>query len=134
MADHEGATRGHEIRDTEPKYVRRFAYALAGVIALILLLMGWLFDLLAPPASRTTPFVPTPQTAPPPEPRLQVNAPMDLKKMRAREDAILNSYGWIDRSNGVVRIPIERAMEVIAQRSSSTSSTGPLPNSSGRRR
>jgi hypothetical protein len=29
----------------------------------------------------------------------------------------LNSYGWIDRSNGIVRIPIDRAMDLILQRS-----------------
>lgn len=28
----------------------------------------------------------------------------------------LNSYGWIDRSNGIVHIPIDRAMELILQR------------------
>lgn len=127
--EHEGVGRGHEIRDTEPKYVRRFGYALAAGIAFVLLLMGWLFSVLAPRASRTTSFAPSPQTALPPQPRLQVNAPMDLKRMREREDALLNSYGWADRSNGMARIPIERAMEIMAQRSSSTT----LSSASGRK-
>jgi hypothetical protein len=39
----------------------------------------------------------------------------DLLSLRAREDAQLHSYGYIDRSRGVVRIPIERAMELLAQ-------------------
>jgi hypothetical protein len=35
--------------------------------------------------------------------------------MLKREQAILNTYRWIDRSQGIVHIPIERAMELIAQ-------------------
>ncbi len=36
--------------------------------------------------------------------------------MRAAEEKILHSYGWIDQQKGIVRIPIERAMELTAQR------------------
>lgn len=35
----------------------------------------------------------------------------DLEARRGR----LGSYGWVDRKNGVVRIPIDRAMELSAQ-------------------
>jgi hypothetical protein len=51
-----------------------------------------------------------------PEPRLQVAPEVDLAALRAREEAELNSYGWIDRKAGIVRIPIARAVELIAQR------------------
>ena len=36
--------------------------------------------------------------------------------MRMAEDAALNSYGWVDKSSGSVRIPIERAMEILAKK------------------
>jgi hypothetical protein len=52
----------------------------------------------------------------PPEPRLQVNPQEDLKKMREAEDRVLNSYGWVDEKAGIVRIPIDRAMELIVKR------------------
>jgi len=51
-----------------------------------------------------------------PQPQLQTNPTEDLEKFRAAEEVRLNSYGWVDRQAGVVRIPIERAMELIAQR------------------
>jgi hypothetical protein len=51
-----------------------------------------------------------------PEPRLEIIPGSNLAKLRAQEDAQLNSYGWIDRGSNVVRIPIERAMELISQR------------------
>jgi hypothetical protein len=52
----------------------------------------------------------------PPEPRLQASPREDLKAMRTREDWTLNHYSWIDRPKGVVEIPIERAIQMVAQR------------------
>jgi hypothetical protein len=52
----------------------------------------------------------------PPPPRLQVSSKADLEAFRRAEDAILSSYGWIDRDSGVVRIPIDRAMADVAAR------------------
>lgn len=40
----------------------------------------------------------------------------DLARTRRIEDERLNRYGWIDRGHGVVRIPIARAIELLAQR------------------
>ncbi len=51
-----------------------------------------------------------------PYPREQVSPRAELQAFRAQEDAELNSYGWIDRKAGVVRIPIDRAMDLISQR------------------
>jgi len=50
-----------------------------------------------------------------PYPREQPNPVADLNKARAREEAELNSYAWIDKTNRVVRIPVDRAMEIIIQ-------------------
>jgi len=52
----------------------------------------------------------------PPSPRLQVNPREDLRELRAGEDAVLNSYGWVDRNNGIARIPIGDAMKLTVQR------------------
>lgn len=51
----------------------------------------------------------------PPAPRLQAEPRGDLEKMRAGEDETLHGYGWVDRKAGRVRIPIERAMELVAK-------------------
>jgi hypothetical protein len=51
-----------------------------------------------------------------PEPRLQISPVTDLREFRAREDAELNSYGWINKTAGVVRIPIERAMDLVLKK------------------
>ncbi|HLH35838.1 MAG TPA: hypothetical protein VKX41_14285 [Alloacidobacterium sp.] len=52
-----------------------------------------------------------------PTPRLQGDdGDLDTADLHAREDLLLDYYSWIDRSKGTVRIPIDRAMELIAQR------------------
>lgn len=51
----------------------------------------------------------------PPAPRLQVDEEADYLGFRAREDAVLSTYQWLDKSGGVVRIPIDRAIDVVAR-------------------
>jgi hypothetical protein len=52
-----------------------------------------------------------------PTPRLQTDdGAQDVADLHAREDLLLNNYSWVDQSQGKVRIPIERAMDLIAQR------------------
>jgi hypothetical protein len=51
-----------------------------------------------------------------PEPRLENDERTELNDFRLSEEERLNSYGWIDQPAGKVHIPIERAMELTAQR------------------
>jgi hypothetical protein len=51
-----------------------------------------------------------------PAPDLQVASSLDYQEMRAAEEAQLHSYRWVDREAGIAAIPIERAMEILAQR------------------
>jgi hypothetical protein len=52
-----------------------------------------------------------------PTPRVQTDdGNQDVADLHAREDLLLDNYSWVDESKGKVRIPIERAMELIAQR------------------
>ncbi len=48
----------------------------------------------------------------PPEPRLQINPTVDMDTYRAREQALLSSYGWSDREAATARIPIDRAIDL----------------------
>jgi hypothetical protein len=51
----------------------------------------------------------------PPEPRIQANPEADMRLLREQEDAVLTSYGWVDRQAGVVRIPIDVAMSQVLE-------------------
>jgi hypothetical protein len=51
-----------------------------------------------------------------PTPRLQTDdGSQDVANLHNREDLLLENYSWADQAQGKVRIPIERAMELIAQ-------------------
>jgi hypothetical protein len=49
-------------------------------------------------------------------PHLQVRPADELKRLRSKEESQLHSYGWIDREQGIVRIPIERAIDMLDER------------------
>ena len=51
-----------------------------------------------------------------PTPRVQADdGNQDVADLHAKEDLLLDHYSWADRARDKVRIPIERAMELIAQ-------------------
>jgi len=51
-----------------------------------------------------------------PEPQLETNERTELNKIRLREEDILSTYDYVDKNAGTVRIPIDRAMELLVQR------------------
>lgn len=51
-----------------------------------------------------------------PAPQLEVNERTELNGERLREEDTLSTYGWVDQGAGKVRIPIDRAMDLLAQR------------------
>ena len=106
-------------RDVNVRAVSKFVVGLTLGMFAAALLMWLLFDRYASKEARTSRgFEPMAASDPrkgPPEPRLQKAPVMDLKEFRAGEEQILNSYGWVDPDKGVVRIPVERAMELVAK-------------------
>jgi len=104
---------GHEASDASIRNLLIFAAGLSLVVIAGLVVSRVVFRYfvghqgLGPPAS---PFENV-RTLPP-APRLQVTAPKDLTQYKAAQDEILNGYGWVDRQGGIVRIPIERAMDL----------------------
>jgi hypothetical protein len=51
----------------------------------------------------------------PPEPRIQANPAADMGALRRQEDAVLTTYGWVDRQAGIVRIPIDVAIAQVLE-------------------
>lgn len=48
-------------------------------------------------------------------PLVQAYPAAELRAYKAEQARKLRTYGWVDRSTGVVRIPVDRAMELIAR-------------------
>jgi hypothetical protein len=65
-----------------------------------------------------------------PQPRLERNERLEINDFRLQEEQALYSYGWVDPTGGVVRIPIDRAIELTAQRGlPTTPKVGTVPPS-----
>jgi hypothetical protein len=110
----------HEESDVNVGAVFRFGAGLTAVTAVVLVLMRLLFGYFdrreAGQTERTYPFAAGQELRQPPEPRLQIAPREDLREVRAREDALLNGYQWVDKAAGVVRIPIADAMRLTVER------------------
>ncbi|MBI2816898.1 MAG: hypothetical protein HYX72_08150 [Acidobacteria bacterium] len=108
---------GYEKRDANARALLIFAAGLIAILALILILMVVMFryfsvaQSLGPPAS---PFAA--ERVLPPPPRLQADPREDLQRLREQENANLNSYGWVNPSAGIVKMPIDRAMDRLIQK------------------
>ena len=115
---------GHETTDVNVWAVGKFAI---GLVVVCVVSIALLFGLLKFFQSREETSVAN--TVEPtkmfPQPQLQKTPIPDLKAIRAEEDKLLNGYAWVDQSKGVVRIPVDRAIEVLAQRGLPTRSEMP---------
>lgn len=87
--------------------------SLAGGLAIFLLASPYLLGLIYPNALHPAGAGAIPS---PPPPRLQTHVSAELATLRAAETAQLSGYAWADRPAGTVRIPIDRALALIAER------------------
>lgn len=67
------------------------------------------------------------ETRVPPGPNLQPNPEADLAAFRAVEEAELATWAWVDREKAVARVPVERALEIVAARGLPAPPPMPLP-------
>lgn len=112
--------RGHEQRDVSLRPVVFASIGLAVLILVAVVSMRLLFDFLLARAIRhsspANPLALAEGKPLPPEPRLLPQPIEQLRALRAEEDAVLGSYGWVDRKQGIVRVPIEQAMKLVVER------------------
>ena len=111
---------GHETSDVSTRGIVWFGVGLAVATVLVAVGMYGFFRILQRREGRVdvpvSPMVAASLRRTPPEPRLEANPLEPRLRMRAREDAVLTTYGWVDRDTGVARIPIGRAMELLVER------------------
>jgi hypothetical protein len=109
---------GHETSDVRVRAILAMGLGMAIGGAIAHASLWYLFHHFRYEARRSNPPVsPLAQTdQTPPSPRLQ-SAPLhDLAEFRQEKQRELQSYAWVDRRQKVVRIPIARAIELVAER------------------
>lgn len=107
---------GHELHDVRATSMLAFAAALAVLVALACAFLIWLFGWFEARAKRHDPVLsPLVQDQTPPDPQLEIKPSRNLAQQRAAENRLLHHYRWIDKEQGVVQIPVERAMDLVAK-------------------
>lgn len=116
---------GHEPAHIHARGVVWLAVAVVGtcvlVVATVFFMTGW----LGMPASRYAQRHERVDVRPP-APRLQPDPEADLAAYTRQKRALLQDYRWLDRERGVARIPVDRAMQLLAH-PAPPAATGPDP-------
>lgn len=116
---HGGA--GYEKTDAHAGATLRAGLYILGVMFLTALVLVPMYRLLgrreqAAQAPAATMLKAAPNAAPSAFPKLVTSEPTVLAELRAQEDALLTSYGWIEKDKGIARMPIDEAMKIVARR------------------
>jgi hypothetical protein len=115
-------------REIDARAILRYAAMLAGAMAVVLALT-WSFAGYLGEAEERTHAAPPPMArerpTSPPNPKLQPQPREGLEALRADEQRDLTGYSWINAERRIVRIPVERAMDILAERGLPTRDMGP---------
>jgi hypothetical protein len=117
--DPHGHQAGHETHDVDLSGAYRFIVVMVAFLAVVF--AGIWFTYVswrggAVPGAPVSPVAVREGDRLPPLPRLQTTPYTDLKAFKASEDQVLQTYAWVDKEQGVVRIPVDRAIELLAER------------------
>jgi hypothetical protein len=112
------ASAGYERRDASISVLLQFGFWLAVVIVVTLFGMVWAFNYFSRIAPLGQPAAPSAVVNPdlrelPPGPMVQADPHQDLVDFCQQQEREVNTYGWVDRQAGTVRIPVSRAMDLV---------------------
>ena len=110
---------GHEADNADVRGIGLTGLVLGVGIAIVLFLVYGIFQFLVHHPvviAPTSPLAETDQQQFPVTPRIEEYPATKLKELHSQEDHILSTYDWADKSTGVVRIPLDRAMELQLKR------------------
>jgi hypothetical protein len=110
----------YEHTDANAWIIAKFGWWLIVTALLVHVAMGGMYWMMIEQAKDTQPvqYPLASSTEPrlPPAPRLQQFPANEIYDFRVAEQRKLESYGWVDRNAGVVRIPIDEAMRLVVER------------------
>ncbi len=120
MADHSAQTPdngGYEKTDANIKWIVVSGILLIAVVIASFIIVRLTYVAMEKDVERSRSAAPPMLQSDvlPPAPRLRINAQMHLTELRAYEHELLHTHEWIDEANGIARIPIDRAIAMLAE-------------------
>lgn len=110
--------RRHEKYDVGIRGIFLFGLALIVMAVVIHVGLAGVMELFARERTRESaaalPILFADETGLYPSPKLQADPAADVVKMHADEAIVLSGYGWVDPGAHIARIPIDRAMDLLA--------------------
>ena len=110
----------HAESDVNVGAIIRYGIGLLLVGAVVQVFLWWLLGTYERQHERTQtqvyPLAAGQQDRLPPFPRFQENPQQELQDLLAKQKALLEGYGWVNKETGVARIPIEEAMKMVIER------------------
>ena len=109
---------GHERRDADIRPIVLTGIGLALTVVVVGLIVYGTFQYLEThPATgvQSNPMAVFDSQIPP-APRIEEHPAIEIQQLHAQEEQTLSTYGWIDKKKRVVRIPLDRAMELQMER------------------
>jgi len=123
---------GHEQTDVNAWAIGKFGIALVLIsvafMGLLLALFHYLIAREGPPAPKVYSSLSEAKVKKPAGVQLEEQPALDLARERAAEDRVLNSYGWVDQQKGIVRLPIDVAIDMLAKKGLPSRTTAPQPD------
>lgn len=118
LGPHDGP--GHDTSDVGIRGVLSFGVILTLVTALTMAILGGWYAAMAAREraylAQRPPRFAEDDSGQYPGPVLQAKPYADMLKLRSADDQKLNSYSWVDKSAGIARIPISRAIDLSVER------------------
>ena len=114
-ATHNTNGSGHETREVSVRFIVTSLFALLIGVFLSCLLVVGIFQFFHHTYEVDRNALANPQQMPP-EPRVEEHPWQQLRDLRAHEDHILSTYAIIDKNQGLVRVPVDKAIDMLAQK------------------
>jgi len=108
----------HEKTDAAVRPIFFVTIALAFAVGIVGVLVYGVFGYLASTRATEDRRAPLANVDPqiPPAPHIEDHPERELQTLRTQEDKTLTTYGWVNKETGVVRVPLDRAIELQLRR------------------
>lgn len=109
---------GYEKRDAKTEPLWNAALILVFVMGAAIFSMKALLDIFAfvDMGKKEEAFFVADERWQPPTIQLEVHPSKDYETFKAEQDKVMTEYAWVDPDNNIIRIPVERAVKLTAQR------------------